>query len=166
MNRAIRATLILLLAAVLPQEGRANTGSATFNFSEVVYISPTNFRTVRFYLSNITGSTTTITITMFDGAGNVITDGSTNAVDGSVRTSGTSPTVTNWDESSTTYTASFQLEKRSTADLYFRPSSQTIGYALIEWKQQNPVKSLIGHAYFESSGGVMDWEPINNGQPF
>lgn len=164
---------LMLITATLPVFSAE--GSAMIpHYQAYKLSSPQEDWHTHWYISNITDSSLTVTITLYDQSGNIITDDNSSST-GLIQ----ALNVTNYSDNNTGSTVSFNIGADSAG--YVSIHSQTsgswkYGYGIIEWSQgtnNKKYQALIVHSrctrlkvngslVYESAYGI----PINNGQPF
>jgi hypothetical protein len=139
-----------------------NTGKAIITPTEFTYYSSSNYFEPQFYFSNITNNPLTVTITLYDKTGSILTSGFH-----------ISNNVSNPNTSPSNASLSFDLAANATCTLkiWLSSSSDNYGYGIIEWTQNSTaICGLIAHGcdwYKNVSGAWTSYAlPINNGLPF
>jgi hypothetical protein len=171
----MKIRIISLFAAVavtlISASASAATGKAVLSHLEFGYSDFNNRGDTTIYISNVTTDNTTVTLTLFNNAGAVITDGDASSSTGPLKLYGT---FSSYQESpSGGGSVQFLLGAHQSARLLLyenTSSSYTNGYGRIEWTQATDNSTaLVAHAKYNykfagqwSVSGVM----INSGSPF
>jgi hypothetical protein len=160
---------LLVFASITPVF--AGQGKAIIPHYVSNYTSAQSYRVPFTYITNITNSTITVTLTFYDNTGNVITDGDGSSATGVIMGSGL---TTNYNESVTGASVSFDIPAHNTVNVQLRCSSWQHGYGTIEWSQNSQeLHGLVAYCFnsmyslgISSAYKVERYIPINNGMPF
>lgn len=160
---------LMVLGMVFPVFGAE--GSASIAHHQSYYSSSTTETwETKFYISNITSSTVSVTITFNDYDGTLIQDDDS-ATTGDIR----GGNITNFDDTPTGASVTFDLAAKKTGYISVNSSAWKYGHGTIKWSQTGTgvYKALIVHAKCyrskTSSGLVYQsayYIPINKGLPF
>lgn len=163
MKRSILLLVSIFLVLLLATTGFAKSGSGVIPH---LLRNGTAGR-IFLYVSNITSSTVTVTITFFDSSGSVITEDADNDC--------FAYNVSNYDDSVTGASISFDLGGNDTGHIRLQLANAQdppdYGYGIIKWEQDSNARfALIAHcamSYDNNAGDFSDYAvQINNGLPF
>lgn len=173
MKKTILLTVLSILLLV-PAASHAASGSAILPYYKIDHGVNKNIGP-EIFLSNINSTSTTINITFFDKAGDIIydtVDTGSDSNDGYFQANN----ISSWTENTSSGSSySFDLGAGDTCQLYTREMSLEYGRVVIEWEQSgstDPI-ALVGWAEqvkVDTSGSYpkdSKWSvSINNGLPF
>lgn len=129
-------------------------------------------------VSNITDSPITVTITLYDHNGDIVTDtADPSSSAGHLKLAGSSASVTNWIDNAAgpDYSVSFTLGGHNTLRLSISSETTSLGYGRIQWYQSNSsaTHGLTAHSrvwvYHDLGTKIsnsMDSISVNGGMPF
>lgn len=163
--------LIFIIVSILAQQAYASGGTAIIpHWLSEGTVGTTNHTNLHLHTSNISGTTITVTVTLYDEAGNLISDTDDNPATGLVW--GTN--VASYTDNSTTYTARYDIPAHNTSRIIINtPNVSTLefGYGKIEWSASNNKLgvAMVAHCWlyrhFSGAVGYLD-VTVNNGLPF
>lgn len=168
----MKRTILLIFTFVFSTMALAASGTATFAPFENYIFSNDNFKRAYINVSNITGETVTVSFTLYDEAGNMVTDANGTAASGPLRAQ---YNFTNYSDSLTDKSAQFDLPPYSTARLHVEGTSNpTMMFGNIEWTQNSKasvavIASMEVNRFYRSGhkqSAQTQTVSINNGLPF
>jgi hypothetical protein len=150
---------VLIGSVSIPALAQTASGKAVVPPFDSRYLSSAVFSVDQFFITNITSSPITVTITIYNSAGSMVTSGLAPAVG-----------ATNFVLNPGGSTASFTLAPNGTAFLQYAPTTVDVGYATVAWTQSNSTAQYgliadVREAYV-STGQAFRALAVNNNMPF
>ena len=172
---------IVIIAGFMTNEAYCQTasGSAIIPSYQANYTSSTSINRSYISISNISESTVTVKVTLFNDIGVIQNDNDDDDEAGSLYVRNAS-TVSNWDDDGTDTSSDcsvyFDLAANNTVEIFVSFSGMTYGYGKIYWEKSSSkmsvalVANLRHYLYFtdetDMSTRTEFGVPINGGMPF
>ncbi|XOV79478.1 MAG: hypothetical protein ACFHVJ_00605 [Aestuariibacter sp.] len=113
----------------------AASGQASFPPFEITYFTPDDFKRAWINVSNITDEPVTVKFTLYDDAGNVVTDGDNSPSTGPIRAQ---YNFSSYSDSIAGQSGQFVLQANSSARLWVHGNgTPTMMYGTIAWEQDS-----------------------------
>lgn len=171
MITTIKMRLLLILAAlILPSSAHAASGSAFIPHWESQYITANNFHATYIFVSNITDTAVSVSLTLYDESGAIVSD------DGSPTTGALTAyfNYSSYNDNVTGASATFDIPANSTARLTVLTAHKA-GHGKISWTQNSDnVVALFAYTQREwyvngsttFNGRTYSNMEVNEGKPF
>ncbi len=171
MKKLLMSLVVVLSILFFQGPVFAASGKAVLPHYHGNYTSSSYYQVTHLFITNVTNATTSVTLTLYDASGTIVTDDD-NYDAGKIRAE--SSVSATWDDNHSGSSATFDLDSNETVLVTITGSATAIiGYGRIEWEQPNSdaVYGLIAHGFktrYSQNAGFYSQASIhiNNGLPF